>query len=156
MFDSQERLKQDITAMLEALRTMASGRYACVVDPKGVRFESPSEPEDREGWALRRLLEERRQALFGLPAALESGAELADVFEGWEHDEVLLAVINGRVAVVVTCREAERFKEASDEPLAVLADRLLRYNPAWRTDEHGRGFFFGRPRLDLVVVGPAR
>lgn len=153
MFESQERLKQDIATILEALRALAAGRYACVVDPKGLAFESPSEPEDREGWALRRLLEERREALFRLPAALESEAEMDDVFEGWTHDELLLAFVNGRVAVVVACREAEALKEAARQPLAVLADRLLRFNPSWRVDERGRGFFVGRPRLDLVVVG---
>ena len=152
MFESHERLKQDIASMLGSLRTGASGRYACIVDPKGILFESPTEPEDREGWALRRLLNERREALFRLPAALESGSEMEDVFEGWGHDELLLAFVNGRVAVVVTCAEAEPLKEASRQPLAVLADRLLRFNPSWRLDERGRGFFFGRPRLDLVVV----
>ena len=155
MFESQERLKQDIASILEALRALASGRYACVVDPTGVLFESPAEPEDREGWALRRLLEERRSALFRLPAALASGADMEDVFEGWGHDELLLAFVNGRVAVIVTCAEAESLKEASRQPLGVLADRLLRFNPSWRVDERGRGFFFGRPRLDLVVVGAA-
>jgi hypothetical protein len=30
-------------------------------------------------------------------------------------------------------------------------------NPAWRLDARGRGLFFGRARLDTVVIGrPAR
>jgi len=155
MFDSPERLRQDIAAMLDALRALGAGRYACIVEPKGIAFESPPEIEDRESAALRGLVEQRRQALFGLPASLEAGSELEDVFEGWEHDELLLAFINGRVAVVIACREAEALKEAARRPLAALADRLFRFNPSWRIDPRGGGFFFGRARLDLIVVGHA-
>ena len=140
--------------ILDAVRGLAQGRYACVVEPKGILFESP-EPEGREAWALRRFLEEKCAALFAIPRAMAEGTDLDDAFEEWQQDEFLLAFINGRVALVVACPEAESLRERVFPLLKVLADRLFRYNETYRLDPEGRGLFIGRPRLDIVVVGGA-
>jgi hypothetical protein len=140
--------------LLETLRGLAGGRYACVVEPKGIVFESP-EPESREDWALRRFLEEKGAALFAIPKALADGTTLEDAFEDWQRDEFFLAFINGRVALVVACPEAEPLRAQAFPLLKVLADRLFRYDETYRLDPKGRGLFFGRPRLDIVVVGGA-
>lgn len=155
MFESTERLAGEIGELLDAIRGAAGSRYACLLEPKGILFERP-EPDSREAWALRRLLEERSAALFGIPSSLASGEAMEDVFAGWDQDEFFLAFINGRVALVVACPEAESARERSMTALRALADRLLRYNETYRMDDAGRGFFFGRPKLDLVVIGRAR
>jgi hypothetical protein len=153
VFESRRRLEDEINALLETLREDARGRYACLLEAKGLLpFETP-EPADREIAELRRLLEERAAAVIELPRHMAAGTEMQDVFAGWEHDELFVAVLNGRVAVLVACPEAEPLRERALKPLRALADRLLRYNEAWRMDAQGRGFFFGRPRLDIVVVG---
>ena len=152
MFESSRRLSAEVLDLLEALRGLAGGRYACVVDPRGILFESP-EPEEREEWALRRLLEERSAALFSLPGSMAGEGPPEDLFEGWEHDDFLLAFVNGRVALAVACPDAEAVRDAVMRPLRALADRLFRYNETWRLDEKGRGFFVGSARLDVVVVG---
>jgi hypothetical protein len=72
---------------------------------------------------------------------------------GEEEHEFYMAFLNGRVGLLVACPDAEDLKARADEPVRALADRLLRYNAAWRLDEKGRGLFFGQPRLDVVVVG---
>jgi len=154
VFESRERLAEDIRGLLEAVRHEARGRYACLLEPGRILFES-REPEEREEWALRRLLEERSTALFTLPRSMAGDGPAEDLFEGWEHDDFLLAFINGRVAVAVACPEAEAAREPVMRPLRALADRLLRYNETWRLDEKGRGFFLGSARLDVVVVGRA-
>ncbi len=155
MFDSKHKLAEEVRGLLDALREMGGGRYACLVDPKGtIVFESP-EPEGREVWALRRLLEDRGAALFAIPRAMASGEPLDDVFEGWSHDELFLAFLNERVVVVVACPEAETLKEQALKPLKALADRLFRYDETYRMDPKGRGFFFGRAKLDMVVIGRA-
>jgi hypothetical protein len=156
MFESRERLAEEIHRLLEVLRDAAGGRYACLVGRSGgVLFECP-EPEGRELWALRRLLEERAAALFAIPAGMASGAPMADAFEGWDHDELLLAVINERVALVLACPAAEEARRGVFRPLKALVDRLLRYEPSYRLDDRGRGFFFSRPKLDLIVIGRAQ
>ena len=158
MFESTERLAEDIQALLDSIRELAGGRYAAVFEPRGLVFES-AEPGGEEPWVLRHYLERRTGPLFRIPAALAEGTEIEDVFADWtrrageEEDEFLLAFLNGRVVLVVACRDAEGLKSRIEPPLHVLADRLLRYNSAWRVDEKGRGLFVGRPRLDLVVVG---
>jgi hypothetical protein len=152
VFESRERLAEDIRGLLEALRQEARGRYACLLEPGRILFESP-EPEEREEWALRRFLEERSAALFTLPGSMAGEGPAEDLFDGWEHDDFLLAFINGRVAAAVACPDAEAARDAVMRPLRALADRLLRYNETWRLDERGRGFFLGSARLDLVVVG---
>jgi len=152
MFDSRERLGEEIRGLLSALRGLGSGRYACLLEPKGVLFED-ADPDAGASWPLRRFLEARAESLFAIPRALASGEDMDDAFAEWEGDEFFLAFVNGRVALVVACPEAEALREKAGRVLKALVDRLLRYNAAWRVDEKGRGFFFTRPRLDTVVVG---
>jgi len=166
MFESRAKLREDAGQLVESLRRLAEGRYAALFDAKGVLLESP-DGGGEGGWRLRRLVQVHAEALFGLPAALHtprgSGDDrgqgeppMVDLFEAWEDDEFFLAFFNGRVGVLVACPEAKRLQEESGRLLTVLADRLLRYNPAWRLDEKGRGLFFGSPRLDTVVIGRPR
>jgi hypothetical protein len=152
MFESREKLGDEIRKLLRALRALGDGRYACLIEPGGVVFDD-SDPEAPPSWPLRRLLEQRTKALFAIPGMLasESGLE-EDIFAEWEDDGFLLVFVNGRVAVVVACPEPEPLREEAGRILKVLVDRLIRYNTAWRADERGRGLFFSRPRLDTVVV----
>ncbi len=152
MFESTARLREDVHRLLAALRELAEGPYAVLFDSKGVLLESPDDAGEG-GWRLRRLVQNRAQALFHVPAALHGGEEMSDLFEDLEGDEFFLAFLNGRVGILVACPDAKRLEEASGKLLKVLADRLLRLNPAWRLDERGRGLFFGSPRLDTVVIG---
>jgi hypothetical protein len=147
MFESKARLQEDVLRLVEALRELGEGRYAVLFGPKGVLLESPPDA------ALRGLVEDRKEALFRLPAALRGQEEPQDLFEAWREDEFFLAFLNGRVGVLVACPQAQRLEDESGELLRILADRLLRLDPSWRLDEKGRGLFFGRPRLDTVVVG---
>jgi hypothetical protein len=147
MFESKARLQEDALRLVEALRELGEGRYAVLFDAKGVLLESPPDA------ALRGLVLDRKEALFGLPAALRGEEELGDLFEVWPGDEFFLAFLNGRVGVLVACPDAKRLEDESGKLLKILADRLLRFNPAWRLDEKGRGLFFGSPRLDTVVIG---
>ena len=151
MFESRERLQEDARRLLDALRELGEGRYAVLFEPKTILLESP--PEASEGWPLRRFVQARAEALFHVPAALHGGEEMGDLFEDLEGDGFFLAFLNGRVGVLVACPEPQRLEDESGELLKVLADRLLRLNPAWRLDERGRGLFFGSPRLDTVVIG---
>ena len=152
MFDSPRRLSGEVVEVLDALRSLGQGRYACVVEPRGILFESP-EPEGSEAWALRRFLEDKCAALFAIPRAMAEGTALDDAFAEWHRDEFLLTFINGRVALVVACPDAESLRERAFPLLKALTDRLLRYNETYRLDPQGRGLFIGRPRLDIVVVG---
>lgn len=152
MFESSERLGREIAMLLDGLRLEAGGRYACLVDPGRVLFESHEDDENRLG-ALRELLERRRGALFAIPRQLADEEPMEDVFEGWHDDDFFLAFINGRVALVMACPEAEPLRERMMRPLKILADRLFRLDSSYRLDEQGRGLFFGSARLDLVVVG---
>ena len=152
MFESKAKLQEDARKLLESLRALGEGYYAVLFDPKGVLLESPDETSEGE-WVLRKLVQSRAEALFRLPAALHGGEEMPDLFEDFQEHEFFLAFLNGRVGVLVACADAQGLKDASGELLRVLADRLLRYNPAWRLDEKGRGLFFGSPRLDTVVIG---
>jgi hypothetical protein len=153
MFESRKRLQDEIVRLLDVLRELGDGRYACLVEPGGILLEA--EPEGAEqGWMLRQFLKEKSAALFGLPEAMDAGGPTEDVFSDWSQDEFFLAFINRRVAVVVACPAAEHLREQAMRPLKALADRLLRYNQAWRLGPQGRGgFFMGRAQLDLVVVG---
>jgi hypothetical protein len=157
MFESTRRLKEDIAKLLEAIRLSVSGRYACVMDPSTILFETP-EPEGREIATLRRLLDLNAKSLFELPAAMarEDGGPGSDPFAGWEHDELLLVFLNGRVAIVLACADAEAAREVIGRALHALVDRLLRLNPSYRLNERGRGLFFGRPKLDFVTIAHAR
>ena len=152
MFESSKRLREDVSGLLSALRSLAEGRYAALFDAKGVLMESPSPGEQGE-WALRRFLEAQAAALFRIPAALQGGQEMEDAFEGWHGDEFFLAFVNGKVGLLVACPDARRVEAESGKLLNVLVDRLLRLNAAWRLDEKGRGLFAGRPRLDTVAIG---
>jgi hypothetical protein len=152
MFESRERLTQDIRGLLGALREEGAGRYACLLEPKGILFED-SEAGGVPGWPLRRFLEQRLETLFAIPRALAADEEMDDIFEDWEEDGFFLVFVNGRVGAVVACPDPEALEKRAGRVIKVLVDRLVRYNPAWRSDERGRGFFFSRPRLDTVVVG---
>jgi hypothetical protein len=167
MFESKARLEEDVRGLLDALRELGEGRYAALFDAKGVLLQSPDEGlPPRAGMPfegdLRRLVQSNAEALFGLPAALhapdvpgdrgEGGGEIEDIFEAWAEDEFFLAFLNGRVGILVACPDAKRLEGGSGRLLEVMADRLLRFNPAWRIDERGRGLFFGSPRLDTVVI----
>ena len=152
MFESSERLGREIATLLDGVRLEAGGRYACLVDARRLLFESHA--DDDEGLSrLRALLERRRGALFALPRQLAGEEPMEDVFEGWDGDDFFLAFINGRVALVLACPEAEPLREHLMRPLKILADRLFRLDSSYRLDEQGRGLFFGSARLDLVVVG---
>jgi hypothetical protein len=152
MFESRATLADQIERLLDGIRGMANGRYACILEPKALLFEAAlGEPSSE--WALRRFLEQRAEALFKIPQALASGEPLDDLFAEWGEDEFFLAFINGRVAIVVACPEAGPLEEQAKKPIKALADRLFRYNAVWRLDERGRGLFLGRAKLDLVVVG---
>jgi len=151
VFESSSVLTREIGDLLHAVRVESEGRYAAIVEPKGILFEDAEEAEG--GWMLRRFLEQRAAALFEIPQALAGEGPSQDVFEDWTEDEFLLVFVNGRVALVVACPSAESAKQRTDKALRALVDRLLRYNETWRVDARGRGLFLGRPRLDLVVVG---
>jgi hypothetical protein len=151
MLESDAKLRRDVAEMLDALRELGEGRYAAVFDAKRVVAESPEQTSEGE-WALRRLLQAQAGPLLSLPAALHGGDEMSDLFSDWTADEFLLAVVNGRVGVLVACADAARLEAESRRLLGALVDRLLRLEPAWRIDEKGRGLFFGSPRLDTVVI----
>jgi hypothetical protein len=154
---SHQRLREEIRAGLETLRRMGEGSFACVIDRRrGILVQAP-EVEDAPREALARFLDQQREAMFELPAAMEAEQGPAeDLFAGWEEHAFLVGVLNGRVAMVVACPDPEALREDAAAPLRALADRLLRWDPSWRIDRQGRGVFLGRPRLDLVVVGSAR
>jgi hypothetical protein len=149
---SAERRAAAVLEAMEAIRGLAGGRYACVLEPGRIVLETP-EPEDAPTASLHRLLDAQRAALFAIPAALAADAAFEDPFADWDEDEFLLAFLNRRVVLVVACPDAEALKERAQDPLRVLADRLLRLDERYRMDERGRGFFFGRAKLDVVVVG---
>jgi hypothetical protein len=150
MFESRTRLAQEIAGLLKALREEAEGRYACLVDRKTVVFEDAA--EGSTGWDLRQFLDERREVLFTLPAAMAGEGPEADLFEDWSQDDFFLAFLNGKVAVVVACPDAEALRQPAQRLLRALSDRLFRFEPTYRLDASGRGFFGGRAQLDVVVV----
>jgi hypothetical protein len=162
MFESRAGLREDVRGLLDALRQLGAGRYASLFDTKEVLVESPDEGLPTQagmpfGGDLRRLVLSRAEALFALPVKMAApeepdGGDTSDIFEAWVEDEFFLAFLNGRVGILVACPDARRLESESGKLLAVMADRLLRFNPAWRVDERGRGLFFGAPRLDTVVI----
>jgi len=151
MFESSDRLRRDVNDLLEALRELGEGRYAAVFDRGAAVAESPRELLEGDR-ALRRLVQDRGGELLRVPAALHAGEEMSDLFAEWTADEFLLAVVNGRVGVLVACPDAARLEAEAARLLRALVDRLLRLNGAWRLDERGRGLFFGSPRLATVVI----
>jgi hypothetical protein len=153
MFETSARLHEEVGGLLEALRSLAEGRYAALFDPKGLLLETPHGGEQGK-WALRSFVHKHAAALFRIPAALHDPAEsMDDTFSDWIDDEFFLAFVNGRVGLLVACPDARRVEEQANELLRALVDRLLRLNPAWRLDERGRGFLAIRPRLDTVAIG---
>ena len=162
MFESKAGLQEDVRRLLDALRELGEGRYAALFDAKEVLLQSPD--EDLPPQAGKPFGETcggsccpapRRSSR--LPAALRApdgpgAGEPPDIFEAWTEDEFFLAFLNGRVGLLVACPDAKRLENESGKLLEVMADRLLRFNPAWRVDERGRGLFFGSPRLDTVVI----
>jgi hypothetical protein len=151
VFESETRLRRDVVDILESLRELGGGAYAAVFDKSAVVLESASDASPSAA-ALRRLLQAEAGPLLRLPGVLQSGEATSDVFAGFEADEFLLAVVNGKVGVVVACADAGKLETDSARLLRALVDRLLRLEPAWRYDEKGRGIFFGSPRLDTVVI----
>jgi hypothetical protein len=140
--------------LLEAIREAAAARYACIAEPAGIVFESRAEDGPAE-WTVRRFLEPRLGRVFALPASLAGEGPDEDVFEGWDADDVTLAFLNGRIALALFGADAAALRRAAETPFVALADRLLRWKPALRVDERGRGLFFGRPRVDWVVISRA-
>jgi hypothetical protein len=151
MFESSSRLRRDVSEMLDALRALGAGRYAAVFDASELVAESPSQTNEGE-WAVRRVLQAHAEALLGVPRALESGEPIEDLFSSFGDEEFLLAVVNGKLGVLVACPDASKLRTESTRLLPVLVDRLLRLEDRWRLDERGRGLFFGSPRLDTVVI----
>jgi hypothetical protein len=151
MFESATRLRRDVSEMLDALRALGGGRYAAVFDAREVVAESPSQANEGE-WALRRVLQSHAEPLLRVPRALESGEPIEDVFSDYAEEEFLLAVVNGKLGVLVACPDASKLRTESAQLLPVLVDRLLRLEDRWRVDDRGRGLFFGSPRLDTVVI----
>jgi hypothetical protein len=152
MFESAKRLQEDVSGLLDALRSLGEGRYAVVFDRNGVLAESPAGGQQGE-WTLRQLVQRRAAALFRIPGALQAEEALDDAFEDWKDDEFFLAFVNAKVGVLVACPDARQLEAESGKLLSVMVDRLLRWNAGWRVDEKGRGLFGSRPRLDTVVIG---
>jgi hypothetical protein len=157
VFESSERLRDEIIALLDAIRGIVNARYACVFEPARILFESP-DPEGNEMMTLRRLIDLNGKAIFALPAQMESGGAgpESDPFEGWEHDELLLAFLNGKVGIALACSDAEEAREPILKALQALADRLMRLDERYRLDERGRGLILGKPRLDFVTIAAPR
>jgi hypothetical protein len=137
--------------MLDALRELGESPYAAVFDATSVVAESPAETAEGQ-WALRQLLQSQKEALLRLPRELQAGEEIKDLFADFGDEEFLLAVVNGKLGVLVACADAARLKDDSERLLPALVDRLLRLDGRYRLDERGRGLFFGSPRLDTVVI----
>ncbi len=154
MFESQARLSEEVQGLLGAVREATGARYACIAERRGIRFES--DPTAEPGWPIRRFLEPRLAAIFELPASLAGAGPEQDAFEAWDDDDFLLAFLNGRVALLLACSDAEAAREPAERIFTALADRLLRLEPSWRVDAQGRGLFFGRPRVDWIVVARER
>jgi hypothetical protein len=154
LFESSRRLREDIDALLEAVRHVVDGRYACLMEPGRVLLETPAAEGE---WAeLRRMVEANGPAIFALPAAVaDENTPATDPFESWAGDELCLVIVNGKVALLVACPDAEAAREEMMKPLRALVDRLLRLDSRYRLDRRGRGFFFGSPKLDFVAIGRA-
>ncbi len=151
MFESEARLSDEVRGLLDAVREATGARYACIAEKGRIRFESAAtEAHARE---LRAFLEPRLTAIFELPASLAGTGPEQDAFESRDEDEFVLAFLNGRGALLLACHDADAARERAERLFTALADRLLRLEPSWRVDAQGRGLFFGRPRVDWVVVG---
>jgi hypothetical protein len=154
VFESSRRLHEDIDALLDAIRQMADGSYACVMEPEKILFESLAAGGEEEADALRTIAERRGRLIFDLPAAMaEDAGPSVDPFSEWEGEEICLVIVNDRVGLLVACPDAEGARAAMTEALRALVDRLLRLESRYRLDRRGRGFFFGSPKLDFVTIG---
>lgn len=151
MFETRSRLHEDVSVLLGVLRDISEGAYVSLLDRTGVLAESAS-PDASVVPKLRGVIAERTESIFALPGAMAADGPTEDVFEGFAGLGFLVAILNGRVALVVACADPASARGAIEAPFKALADRLFRINPAWRTDEKGRGIFFSRPRLDWIVV----
>ena len=154
MFESEGQLSEEVRGLLGAVREATGARYACIAEKRGIRFESAAVAD--QGAALRVFLESSLAAIFELPASLAGTGPEHDAFENWDEDDFVLAFLNGRVTLLVACQDAEAAREQAERLFTTLADRLLRLHPSWRVDAKGRGLFFGRPRVDWVVVARER
>ena len=154
MFESIRRLREDIEALLDALRETVDGRYACLFERDTLLFESAPEGADEAASSLRAIVARNGDAIFALPAAMaaDHGPD-DDPFADWQGDELCLVIVNERVGLLVACPDAEDARESMMRPLRALVDRLLRLDSRYRLDGRGRGFFFGSPRLDFVTIG---
>ncbi len=152
MFESSEKLTDEIARLLEVIRDLAQARYACVIEPTATVFEC-ADGESGAVSGLRDFLDRRRGELLALPGRLLAEEPFEDLFANSE-DGFFLAVLNGRVALVLACPEPATVEVRVDKPLRILADRLLRLRQSYRIDEKGFGFLFGSPRLDTVVIEP--
>lgn len=151
MFESAKRLREDVAGLLGALCSLGGGRYAAVFDRTGLVAET-DQPGDTSS-DVRPFVRKHTSDLLGIPAAMKRDEPFDDPFAAWDRDEFFLAVVNGRVGILLACADAREVQASSGKLLSVLVDRLLRLNAAWRVDETGRGLFGGRPRLDSVVIG---
>jgi hypothetical protein len=151
MFESETRLRRDLVDILDSFRGLGEGCFAAVFDARAIVAESASE-DATSASALRRLIVAEAASLLRLPGALQRGDEMGDLFASFEADEFLLAVVNGKVGLLVACADAQRLEKDSARLVRALVDRLLRLDASWRYDEKGRGIFFGSPRLDTVVI----
>jgi hypothetical protein len=152
IFESQSAVRQGLLEVVDAIRTLGEGRYACVLDARAIVLESP-EPADGRSFALRQLIEDRRSAIFSIPPTLADEGPMEDAFADWHEDQFLLAFLNQRVVLVVACPDAEALRDRAAALWPVWADRVLRFDERYRIDPKGRGLLFGSPRLDLVVIG---
>jgi hypothetical protein len=150
MFESKERLAEEIQGLLLTLQRESGAEEACLVDRKGVLFGTETAAP-----SLAAHLARHTEELFRLPETLKEDGPQEDLFEGWRGEGVLLAFINRKVALALGCPDPEGAKEAIRQPLEALSDRLFRWNASYRIDPKGRGLFFGSPSLDLVSVGAA-
>lgn len=151
VFESKQRLGEQVAGLLQALRERGGGAYAAVFEPAGILFESAT--EDGAAALLRGFLRERTAALFALPGHMDGAGPAEDPFAGWDAHAFLLVFVNGRVGVLAACEDAEGLEAEADELLKALCDRLLRFDERWRLDGQGRGLFVGRPRLEVIVIG---
>jgi hypothetical protein len=152
VFESSSRIGEQLASLLEGIRLEAEGSYACLLDERRLVCETPG-GEAAPGLArLGGRLLARAAPLFEIPAHMEAGTEMEDLFEEWPGHEFLLAFVNRRVALVLACPEPGPVQDSLLPALRALADLLFRYEPRYRLDDKGRGLFLGRGRIETVAV----
>lgn len=145
------RYQQQIEGLLGGICGEAAGDYACVLEPAGLVAEFVAGDESAE--RLADALVDRTAAIFALPQAMAGDGPAEDAFAGLEGHGFLVAVVNGKFALVVACLDPEGARGPVERPFRALVDRLFRIEPKWRIDGEGRGFLFGRAKVDWIVVG---